>query len=154
MIKWMISSSVLIFAVIIVRHLLKGKISLRIQYALWLLVAVRLVFPVNFGTSFLSIEHLTEKVKEQPSVQTALEVSGQTITITSYEEAYKEVIQKIEETKLAMETHEMEHANNIYKVLHDMDYFLLRYGIEDVGVYTLDDSIVSKYYGVLNVYSK
>ena len=44
-------------------------------------------------------------------------------------------------------------ANNIYKALHDMDYFLLRYGIEDVGKYTRDDSVVSKYYGVLSVYS-
>ena len=34
-----------------------------------------------------------------------------------------------------------------------MDYFLLRYGIEDVGKYTRDDSVVSKYYGVLSVYS-
>lgn len=59
----------------------------------------------------------------------------------------------INETKLAAETHEMEHANNIYKALHDMDYFLLRYGIEDVGKYTRDDSVVSKYYGVLSVYS-
>lgn len=60
----------------------------------------------------------------------------------------------IDETKLASETHEMEHANNIYKALHDMDYFLLRYGIEDVGKYTEDASIASKYYGVLSVYSK
>ena len=59
----------------------------------------------------------------------------------------------INETKLAAEMHEMEHANNIYKALHDMDYFLLRYGIEDVGKYTRDDSVVSKYYGVLSVYS-
>ena len=59
----------------------------------------------------------------------------------------------IDETALAAETHEMRHANNIYKALHDMDYFLLRYGIEDVGKYTADDSIVSKYYGVLSVYA-
>lgn len=60
----------------------------------------------------------------------------------------------IDETRLAQETHNVEHANNIYKALHDMDYFLLRYGIEDVGKYTRDDSIVSKYYGVLSIYSK
>lgn len=35
-----------------------------------------------------------------------------------------------------------------------LDYFLLRYGIEDVGKYTTDGSIVSKYYGVLNVYQE
>lgn len=33
-----------------------------------------------------------------------------------------------------------------------MDYFLLRYGIEDVGKYTQDGGVVAKYYGVLTVY--
>lgn len=53
---------------------------------------------------------------------------------------------------MASVTHEMEYANQIYKILHDMDYFLLRYGIEDVGKYTQDAGIVSKYYGVLATY--
>lgn len=60
--------------------------------------------------------------------------------------------QLIDLTALAAETHEMEYANEIYKILHDLDYFLLRYGIENVGVYTQDRSVVSKYYGVLQVY--
>ncbi len=55
-------------------------------------------------------------------------------------------------TRLAEETHEMHYVNSIYKILHDLDYYLLRYGVEDVGMYTLDDSIVSEYYGVLAVY--
>lgn len=62
--------------------------------------------------------------------------------------------QLIDLTALAAETHEMEYANEIYKILHDMDYFLLRYGIEDVGKYTKDGSTVSKYYGVLTVYAE
>lgn len=60
--------------------------------------------------------------------------------------------QLIDLTVLARETHEMEYANSIYKILHDLDYFLLRYGMEDVGKYTKDGSIVAKYYGVLAVY--
>lgn len=60
--------------------------------------------------------------------------------------------QLIDLTSLAAETHEMEYANEIYQILHDLDYFLLRYGIEDVGKYTIDKSIVSTYYGVLEVY--
>ncbi len=60
--------------------------------------------------------------------------------------------QLIDLTSLSAETHEMEYANEIYKILHDLDYFLLRYGIEDVGKYTRDGSVVSKYYGVLTVY--
>lgn len=60
----------------------------------------------------------------------------------------------IDETQAALETHEVEHVNNIYKVLHDMDYFLLRYGIEDVGKYTQDSSVISTYYGALSAYSE
>lgn len=58
----------------------------------------------------------------------------------------------IELTRSAADTHEAEYANEIYKILHDLDYFLLRYGPEDVGQYTQDDSTVQKYYGVLSVY--
>ncbi len=62
--------------------------------------------------------------------------------------------QLIDLTNLAAETHEMEYANDIYKILHDLDYFLLRYGIEDVGKYTQDGGAVAEYYGVLNVYGE
>ncbi len=58
----------------------------------------------------------------------------------------------IDETELAAKTHEMEHAYMIYQLLHDMDYYLLRYGVEDVGKYVKDVSTVIKYYGVLSVY--
>lgn len=60
----------------------------------------------------------------------------------------------IELTRSAADTHEVEYANEIYKMLHDLDYYLLRYGPEDVGQYTQDDSIVQKYYGVLRVYEE
>lgn len=58
----------------------------------------------------------------------------------------------MEETRLAVETHDVIHANNIFQILHDMDYFLLRYGIEDVGKYTQDASFAAKYYGALSIY--
>lgn len=54
--------------------------------------------------------------------------------------------------ELAVETHDVNYLYQIYFMLHDMDYFLLRYGPEDVGKYTYDDSTVSKYYGVLHIY--
>jgi hypothetical protein len=60
--------------------------------------------------------------------------------------------QLIDLTSMAKETHDMEYTNEIYKILHDLDYFLLRYGIDDVGAFTNDKSVVSKYYGVLAVY--
>ena len=55
MIEWIVSSSVLIAVVILLRTLLKGKISLRLQYALWGLVLLRLLIPVSFGSTALSV---------------------------------------------------------------------------------------------------
>ncbi len=97
MIKWFLSSSFLILVIILLRYLCRGKISLRFQYALWLIVAVRLLVPVNIGTSFLSIENVTEKIKAQSQIQNVIQLSEQTIPIVSYESAYKEVIQKYED---------------------------------------------------------
>ena len=70
-------------------------------------------------------------------------------------EKLREDLQQImDETALAAETHEVEHAILIYQLLHDMDYYLLRYGLEDVGKYVRDTSLISRYYGVLAVYKQ
>lgn len=54
-VEWIISSCVLILVVTLLRFLLKGKISLRLQYALWALVLVRLLVPVSLGQSGFSV---------------------------------------------------------------------------------------------------
>lgn len=59
----------------------------------------------------------------------------------------------MDESLLAKDTHDATHVYNLYRTLHDMDYFLLRYGPEDVGPYVRDASTVSKYYGTLSMYS-
>ncbi len=66
----------------------------------------------------------------------------------------KDMEQLIENTKNAKETHEVEYVDRIYKILHDMDYFLFRYGPEDVGKYVKDASLIGKYYGTLTIYRK
>ncbi len=58
----------------------------------------------------------------------------------------------IDEVSAAKDNHDVENANNLYKILHDLDYFLLRYGLEDVGPYVRDISTISKYYGTLSFY--
>jgi hypothetical protein len=68
------------------------------------------------------------------------------------EQLIADLQQLIDLTRLAEETHNMEYVNDIYKILHDLDYFLLRYGIEDVGKHTNDSGTVAKYYGALVVY--
>lgn len=61
MIDLIITSSVLILVVIAIRYALRGKISLRLQYALWLVVLVRLLMPVSIGESRISLMNMVEK---------------------------------------------------------------------------------------------
>lgn len=70
MIEWVVSSSVLILVVILLRTLLRGKISLRLQYALWALVLVRLLLPVNFGGTALSIMNTAQRVPVVQDMET------------------------------------------------------------------------------------
>lgn len=69
MIEWIVSSTVLVAVVIALRIVLKGKISLRLQYALWGLVLVRLLLPISIGNTAISVTNgLTSTTTEQPIV--------------------------------------------------------------------------------------
>lgn len=54
--------------------------------------------------------------------------------------------------QMAKDTHEAEHVVRAHEILHDMEYFLLRYSPRDVAPYTLDKSLSGRYYGVLEVW--
>lgn len=60
MLEWAVTSSVLILVVLALRRLLSGKISLRLQYGLWALVLARLLVPVSFGATAVSVLNLVE----------------------------------------------------------------------------------------------
>lgn len=68
MMTWIISSSVLIAAVILLRYALRGRISPRLQYALWAVVLLRLLIPVSFGETAFSVMNV---VPEQAASVTA-----------------------------------------------------------------------------------
>lgn len=74
MIEWVVSSCILILAVIALRYLLRGKISLRLQYALWLLVLARLLIPVSFGSTDISVMSVVEKAPAMQAVESVREV--------------------------------------------------------------------------------
>lgn len=65
MTEWIISSSILILGILGLRRLLRGKVSLRLQYALWLVVLVRLLCPVNFFQSGISVQNAVNSILEQ-----------------------------------------------------------------------------------------
>lgn len=74
MIEWVVSSCILILAVIALRYLLRGRISLRLQYALWLLVLARLLLPVSFGSTDISVMSVVEKAPAVQAVESVREV--------------------------------------------------------------------------------
>lgn len=92
MTEWIISSTVLMLIVIGLRTVLKGRISLGLQYALWLLVLVRLLVPVNFTQSALSIH----RAADAPAVQAIADIAGYQSPVQSFDEAYAEVVAKYE----------------------------------------------------------
>lgn len=91
MTEWIISSSAIILIVIALRGLLKGKISLRLQYGLWAIVLVRLLVPVSFFQSDLSIKNLVDTVRHQFVSQ------DNTASVQEYENAYNEAAHKYED---------------------------------------------------------
>ena len=58
MAEWILTSSLLILLVIAVRRVFRGKISPRFQYALWLLVLLRLLLPFSLYRSAVSPANL------------------------------------------------------------------------------------------------
>ena len=104
MTEWILSSSVLILVVIGLRTLLKGKISLRLQYALWALVLLRLLIPLNFGASSLSTANLADSAREQPVVRTVMDIGSLNIPVQSYENAYREVVAHYESQGIDVNT--------------------------------------------------
>lgn len=65
MTEWIVTSTVLAALVIAARYALRGKISLRLQYGLWLLVLARLLIPVSFGGTAVSVANVTAPVRPE-----------------------------------------------------------------------------------------
>lgn len=69
MIETIITSSILILFVIFLRFVLRGKISRRLMYALWLIVAVRLLIPISFPSPISVMNVVDTAALEQAVTQ-------------------------------------------------------------------------------------
>ena len=70
MLEWIVSSSVLAALMIVLRYLLRGHISLRLQYSIWLILLLRMLLPVSLGTSPVSVANALPQAAEFNYVQT------------------------------------------------------------------------------------
>lgn len=78
----LVSATILICMIMILRKITKGKISMCFRYALWIVVAARLVVPISFGRSPFSILNLVPKQayimrNDTESAQSNTETEGQ-----------------------------------------------------------------------------
>ena len=94
MLNWIVSSSVLILAVLGLRLLFRGRISNRMTYALWALVLLRLLVPGSILSSAASVANLVSEFTDPPvfsapvlEQEEALEqvLTGHKITQTDFE---------------------------------------------------------------------
>ena len=90
--EWILSSSLLIAAVLAVRFLLRGKISLRLQYALWAVVLVRLLLPVQLFTSSFGAGSIAKEVDIAEPVRQVYASANEKRYEQEYDEAYRQVV--------------------------------------------------------------
>ncbi len=113
----------------------------------------------------MTVENLTEEEfyeKYGSEVMTYHEYSadffvqelGKIKDTVSHEGLRCDLQQLMNEVQLAAETHDVAHVENLYHILHDMDYYLLNYRLDTEKVFIQDTSTISQYYGVLSVYEK
>ena len=64
MLECIVTSSVLIMALLVLRRVFRGKLSARLQYALWILAALRLLLPFSLVQSPVSVMNAVEKASQ------------------------------------------------------------------------------------------
>ena len=83
-----LTSTILILAILIVRRLFQNKVSRKLIYGIWLLVVLRLLVPVQFGNFDFSI------LKPVAPVERVLtEISDNPVAGPSQEEVYSQIVQ-------------------------------------------------------------
>lgn len=95
----LLTSSVLILVLSAARLLLRGKVSRRWQYAMWLLVALRLLIPVQFGQLRFSMVSLSQQLEQNvpqvhQQVQQMEQVLQQPVAGNTQQEIYDTLLQQ------------------------------------------------------------
>ena len=112
MTEWIITSSVLILVVFGLRSLLKGKLSLRLQYGLWALVLLRLLIPLSIDSQLSIMNFIPEpEVLDQtvgyrdyqlpdlaiPEIDPSLPAEQQQVQLQQNQAAFEQEIQAAKE---------------------------------------------------------
>ena len=99
----LLTSTVLILVMVIARLVFRGKDSHRFLYGAWLLVAIRLLVPIQFGQFDFSVLNQAEPVAE-----VITEVSRSPISGPSRQEIYQQVSRDYSDLGYNIETPEIQ----------------------------------------------
>ena len=94
--SWIIPSILTIAAVLALRLVLRGKISLRLQYALWAVVLVRLLLPFQIFVTPLSADALVEELDIPGTMQQAYVSANDGQYQQQYDSAYRDSVEYYE----------------------------------------------------------
>ena len=95
----LITSSILILVVAALRPILRGRSGPLVQYALWLVVAVRLLVPVEWASSAYSALALLDRAEEPARVAQAIGQTTVPVPAMSYQDAYEQALQEYHQAK-------------------------------------------------------
>lgn len=70
----LLMSAVLVFLVVILRAMFGKRMSMRLRYALWLPVAIRLLLPIQIGQSAISVANLIKPAQNAQPITAAYDV--------------------------------------------------------------------------------
>lgn len=92
----LITSSILIAALAAFRRLLRGRVRPQVQYALWLIVAIRLLVPLETFPSAFSALALLDRAEEPARVAQAIGQTAVPVPAMSYEDAFDQALSEIQ----------------------------------------------------------
>lgn len=93
----LITSSILILLLAALRPLLRGRIDPRLQYALWLIIALRLLVPVELATSAYSALALLDRAEGPARAAQAIGQAHVPIPAMSYEDAFDQALNELQQ---------------------------------------------------------
>ena len=105
----LITSSILIAVLLLVRWLFRGKVSQKLIYAAWMLVALRLLVPVQLGQLDFSL--LTAA---KPVTQVVEQVTDKQIAGVTQQEAFREVLKDYVENDRTVFTPHVQESIQIF----------------------------------------
>lgn len=128
--EWILSSSLLIAAVLLGRWLLRGKLSLRLQYALWLIVLVRLLVPVQLFTSEFGAGRIAAQVDMAEPVRQVYATAREDRYEQTYAQAYRDAVAQYEASSESYDPTAVEmEAQTVARQSLELDLSRLLYGI-------------------------